>query len=132
MKTLSQTARQGAKKAGRAGVLALAAALQLTAMSAAQASDRTRPYLTADAQNPTALAHQNESDLSSAAPAAARDAGTEQLEQLLLHSALTDSSAFGLLQALQQPAKPAPAATPSTSASKPPAEECEQAARKKI
>jgi hypothetical protein len=130
MKTLSQTARQAC---GRAGAVALVAALQLIAMSVVHAGDRSKPYLTADAQNPTAVvAHQNESDPGSTAQVAVRDASTEQFEKLLLHSALADSSAFGLLQALQQPAKPAPAATPSTSASKVPADECRQDARKRI
>ena len=86
------------------------AVVQIFAMVPALASDRTKPYLTADAQAPAAVAHQNESELAPAAQAAIRDEGTEQLEKLLLHSALTDSSAFGLLQALQQPAKTAPAA----------------------
>ena len=111
--------------------MAFAAALQLLAVSVGHAGDRTKPYLTADAQNPAAVAHQNETELAPEVQVAARDAGAEQLEKLLLHSALADSSAFGLLQALQQPVKASPAATESTSASKS-SEECGEAARKKI
>jgi hypothetical protein len=111
--------------------MAFAAALQLLAVSAGHAGERTKPYLTADAQNPAAVAHQNEPELTQVVQLAARDAGTEQLEKLLLHSALADSSAFGLLQALQQPAKASPAATPSTTASES-SGDCKEAARKKI
>lgn len=127
MKTLSRSARQ---TSGRAGAMAFAAALQLLAVAVGHAADRTKPYLTADAQNPAAVAHHDETELTSAVQVAARDEGTEQLEKLLLHSALADSSAFGLLQALQQPRSQVRQLQP-TSASKA-SDECEEAARKKI
>jgi len=110
--------------------MAFAAALQLLVVSVGHAGDRTKPYLTADAQNPAAVAHQNETELTPVVQVAASDEGTEQLEKLLLHSALADSSAFGLLQALQQPRSQVRQLQP-TSASKA-SEECEEAARKRI
>jgi len=110
--------------------LIAAALVQVLAMAPALASDRTKPYLTAAAQAPAVVAHQNESEPAPVTQAATRDADTEQLEKLLLHSVLTDSSAFGLLQALQQPAKAAPAAADPAPAAKT-AQDRDPAPRKK-
>lgn len=105
------------------------AVVQLLAMVPAQAGDRTKPYLSADARAPAAVAQQHESELVPMTQAGTPDAGTEQLEKLLLHSALADSSAFGLLQALRQPAKATPAAADPAATRTP--GDCDPSPRKK-
>ncbi|HEY4366316.1 MAG TPA: hypothetical protein VGN07_03720 [Steroidobacteraceae bacterium] len=126
MKALSQTPRSLAYALAATIVI-----LQWLGAPVAHAGDRSKPYLTADAHGPVPASDRSAPDLSAPAQPASNDTGTEQLEKLLLHAALADSSAFGLLQALQQPAKPVLTLMPLAPVAKPVSVECHETSRRK-
>ena len=127
MSPLSQTvSRPGL--CGYAGTVAMALLLTFLFAASAQADDRSKPYLSANSDGPDSVLHQSEP--AAEAPPAARDARTEQLQKLLLHSALADSSAFGLLQALSKSGPAAPVPSTSSAASNA-ADDCPDTSREK-
>jgi len=135
MKTLSRIAGQP-RLGTRVALAVVAVAVQLLAVSAAYAGDRSKPYLTPDAQKPTAVAvpavsalvaHQNDSDLGPKAATDVPEVSPALLEKLLLHTAYADSSAFGLLHALQQPTDASSTTLPAVADGKPIVADCTEA-----